>query len=132
MIQELPGDPLNYSLYLPSSGSGKLGKYMDDGLLLSNYALQGNIPKLEVGSPARHYSLIMFIVRVCRTHTGSFKSVIVMNPLLISLCHTLGIVLDTYNNMLYLQCYCIYSWTTTHIGGNLRPAICCGFGWGVS
>ena len=61
-LQELPGDPLNYSLYLPSSGSGKLGKYMDDGLLLSNYALQGNIPKLEVGSPVHHYSIIMMLL----------------------------------------------------------------------
>ena len=46
--QDLPKDPLNYSLYLPASGDGKLGKFMDDGYLLSHYAMQGNIPRLEV------------------------------------------------------------------------------------
>ena len=47
-LQDLPKDPLNYSLYLPASGGGKLGKFLDDGYLLSHYAMQGKIPRLEV------------------------------------------------------------------------------------
>ena len=50
--QDLPKDPLNYSLYLPASGGGKLGKFLDDGYLLSHYAMQGKIPRLEVSSMA--------------------------------------------------------------------------------
>ena len=46
--QELPNDPLNYGLYLPVSSIGKLGKFLNDGLLLNYYALEGSIPRLEV------------------------------------------------------------------------------------
>ena len=48
-LQDLPNDLLNYSLYMPPTGVGKLGKYLDDGRLLSDYTLQGHVPKLEVG-----------------------------------------------------------------------------------
>ena len=50
-LQDLPKNDLNYSLYLPTgtSGSGKLGKFLDDGRMLADYVLEGRVPRLEVG-----------------------------------------------------------------------------------
>eukprot|EP00731_Ephydatia_muelleri_P029871 Em0021g394a len=53
--QELPNDFLNYGIYLPGSGQ-RLGKYLDDSRALSEYVLQGNVPKLELRYKSRDYS----------------------------------------------------------------------------
>lgn len=47
-LQELTLNPLNYGLYLPATGKGKLGKFMNDSQRLIEYALEGKVPKLEV------------------------------------------------------------------------------------
>lgn len=47
-LQELTLNPLNYGLYLPATGKGKMGKFMNDSNLLIEYALEGKVPKLEV------------------------------------------------------------------------------------
>ena len=50
VLQDLPKSALNYSLYLPTgiSGTGKLGKFLDDGRMLIDYTLHGHVPRLEV------------------------------------------------------------------------------------
>jgi len=50
VLQELKLNPLNYSLYIPASGQGRMGKFMVDSHLLIDYALAGNVPKLEVSA----------------------------------------------------------------------------------
>ena len=47
-LKELNLNPLNYGLYLPSIGPGKHGQFMNDSSLLMDYALEGNVPRLEV------------------------------------------------------------------------------------
>lgn len=70
-IQELPNDPLNYGLYLPASSIGKLGKFLNDSLLLSFYVLEGNVPRLEVGGPyVQAQGLGLGLGRASRTGSG--------------------------------------------------------------
>ncbi len=46
-------NPLNYGLYFPSTGRENHGKFMVDSNLLIDYALEGNVPKLEVSATGR-------------------------------------------------------------------------------